>query len=203
MRVIKKSSDEETAKLVYPLFDAILGELYLENFFDEVELFLGNKDKVFAGKNKLVISLDCRNDFIQSRDKKATRAILLHQIFHGVSGKYLKGMPHFIEDIIINKEMIKRGYGDDLIYYYYLYLMGHGATVADLEDFLNVNVPWLSFHSLDEYNSDFLKKIIARFRDKKRFEKSSKELFSALQKNLWKRTNQKTAVNAYKKLRVL
>ena len=201
MEIVKKSSKKfKKTKLISDVFNSILGEMALEKFFDKIEISIEEKDDSNINNRNAKISLDYRNPFIQNSDRRAIKILILHQIFHAITRQYVKPMPHVVEDVIINKELIKRGYGDDLLYFYYIYLVNHHKGVNNIEDFLHINVPWISFFSLDDYNSAFLKRIINKFENTKKFQKQSKKLVSVMKKDLLKEGNQKIAINAYKNI---
>lgn len=201
MKIIKRSTkNTEQARTVSNTFNTVLVEVPLEKFFDKIELNIGAKEGVFIEKRSAKILLDHKNRYIQNSDRKAIKILILHQLFHAITRQYMKKLPHVIEDVIINKDLIKRGYGDDLLYFYYIHMVNHPKHIENIEDFLELNIPWLSFFSLDSYNSEFLKKMTTRFEGIKKFESQSKKLFSVMKKDMLNQRNQKIAINAYKNI---
>lgn len=201
MKIVKKSTKKTPhSKTVSDTFNTVLGEVPLEKFFDKIELNLGEKEDVIIAKRSAKILLNYKSQPIQNNDRKAIKILILHQLFHAITQQYMKPLPHMLEDVIINKDLIKRGYGDDLLYFYYIQMMKHPKQIKDIEDFLELNIPWLSFFSLDDYNSEFLKRMINRFEDRKKYETKSTKLFSAMKKDMLKERNQKIAINAYENI---
>ena len=103
-------------------------------------------------------------------------------------------LPRPIEDVIIGRELVKRGYGDDLLYMYYN--MVARSSVKNAVDYVEISLPWIIFHGYDDYNSDIMKKLASKV-SKKKFPET-KKFFDALcdlsQKTLAK------AVDEYEKV---
>jgi hypothetical protein len=108
-----------------------------------------------------------------------------------------KKIPDFLMEIMSNREIIRKGHEKDLFYYCYLFLIQYEPhVIKELSTFLKINIPWLSFFSLDNYDSLFLKKLIDRFKYTKGFESMTRDLFLAAKGNLTKGSLEK-AIEAY------
>lgn len=203
MRVIKKlvKHDKKT-ELVSETFDECL--MILNPYFlSRIDFSLEFKDKLDLIFSNACLSLNYNNPFIQNKDKKAIRILILQKLLCLIFRRGYKSMPELIEEVVINREIIRKGYGNDLFYYYYLFLLEYETHIINTMDiFLKVNVPWLSFSGLDDYYADFFKEMVNRFKQKKEFEVKTKELFLALEKNLLKNENLDKAIAIYNQLGV-
>jgi hypothetical protein len=66
-----------------------------------------------------------------------------------------------------------------------------------MKEYLEINIPWLSFYSLDNYNSEFLKDILRKIKNKEKYEERAKKLIDSLKKELTKENNLNYALNVY------
>ncbi|MEM7819784.1 MAG: hypothetical protein QXD48_03065 [Candidatus Aenigmatarchaeota archaeon] len=197
MRIIKKFvENDEKIKLISNIFDSIIKNFDFIQHFDSLEFHVRDKNIVKLYNNTALISIDYNNEIIQDRDERAIRSMILHQLYHLIiKRRYQIDMPHLIEDILINREMIKDGYGDDVFYIYYIYLIK--KKEVDFNDFIIINIPWLSFYRFDKYNSEYLKDMIKRIKYKKEYEERTKKLFEILKKDLTDEKNLRYAIHLY------
>lgn len=200
MKIVKNLIEKnDKTKLVSDIFDECLKELNYQ-FFEKIELHLQKEDKIKMDFPNAYIFLNYNNPFIQSSDKKAIKIIILRQIISLViSSKYMdKKIPGFILEIMTNREVIKKGLGKDLFYYYYLYLIQYEPNkILELSTFLQINIPWLSYFGVDNYDSRTMKKIINSFEYIKEFESTTRDLFLAVKKDLLKEKSLEKAIEAY------
>jgi len=175
MWLIIKSDESPEAKLFSSIFRQEVNNL---TAFAIVELILGDEDSVSVTGTHSRISIDLRNDFIQEKDEKAVRFFVAQKIFLANIKRLEIGEP-FIEEILANKAVAKAGYEDALVYYYYT-LISKMRKNPDFEEFMLLNVPWLSLHGIDDYDSKVFLKALSRFDYSKKYEPAVAELFGLL-----------------------
>jgi len=200
MRIVKNLIDKnEKTQLVSAIFDECLKEMNYQ-FFNKIEFHLQKEDEIKLDFPDAYIYMNYSNPFIQSSDKKAIKIILLKQLIclAIMSKNPDKKIPDFIMEILTNREIIRKGHGKDLFYYYYLLLIQYESPkIQELSTFLKINTPWLSFFSLDNYDSKFLKKFMDRFEYTKAFESATRDLFLAVKEDLLKGKRLDKAIEAY------
>ncbi|MBI5061146.1 MAG: hypothetical protein HZB67_02430 [Candidatus Aenigmarchaeota archaeon] len=84
-----------------------------------------------------------------------------------------------IDEIITNREMIRKGFGEELFYYYYL-LLHRNEKIDTYHKYVTKSVPWLSFLGFDAHHSDFLREAIDRMKYRKAYQQRAKKLFDVL-----------------------
>ncbi len=200
MRIVKNLiAKNEKTQLVSAIFDECLKELNYQ-FFNKIELHLQKEDEMKLDFPDAYIYLNYSDPFIQSSDKKAIKIILLKKLIclAIMSKNPDKKIPDFIMEILTNREIIRKGHGKDLFYYYYIILLQYEPPrIQELSIFLKINIPWLSFVSLDNYDSKFLKKFIDRFEYTKAFESMTRDLFLVVKEDLSKGKLLDKAIEAY------
>ena len=200
MHVIKRfiGTDEKTG-IVSEIFDECLTAADC-HFLSELSFNLDHKDETRLDSGSATIYLNYRNPFIQSMDKKAIRILILRQLLR-ITLRKDRELPGIVEDILVNRAIIRKGYAEDLFYYYYLVLMEYEAASDEIESFINLNIPWLSFSGMDNYSSETLRKIAERINSKKELQDTTRALFDALKKDLLKNENMEEAVRLWNELR--
>lgn len=173
MRIIKKFPKGEQGEFVSKLFDRIItkGDYHLP--FEQLEFHLRDSDISKVDDEKAVICIDYNNPLILEKDQRGVNTLIRHELFRLM---FKMNLPQVIEDVIIGREMIKRGFGDDLFYIYYSRILK--MNVSNIEDYIKINLPWIIFHEQDKYNSEMLKKIAGKV-SKKRYSET-KKLFDVL-----------------------
>src|SRR3989338_295387 len=109
--------------------------------------------------------------------------MILRMLFRAIYRETHHEMPEAIEEIAVNREMVKRGYGNDLAYHYYTH-RGKGPLKDD--------IAWLSFHFQDKYNAEF-------FRNKKPAAEM-KETIESLKRDLEDENNMRNAISSCMKI---
>ena len=196
MRLIKKLEKDEKARFVSKLIDSVLIETGC-NSFERLVFSLG-EDNVEFKDSTAKISLDKNNIFIAEKDTRATRILILQKLELAFLRKHKK-IPGYIENLIINRRIIKK-FSKDFFYFSYLYLIKEEKNVKDIDKFLNINLPWLSFHGLDDYNSNFSLKMLKIFKYRKAFQQQTRKLFLALKQDL---ENEDNLIKAMKEFALL
>ena len=171
MRLIKKFERDEKTDFVSRIFDGVIIKNPFPLPFSRMELHIRDYDVTVFDTEKAIICLNYNNPLILEMDERGVRTLLLHEIFRLM---LRVNQPRLIEDVMVGRAMILRGYGEDLFYVYYNELMKskHEETRAS---FLKASIPWVIFYGLDEYNSKFLK-VLAGKLHKRKFPETSKFL---------------------------
>ena len=174
-------------------------------------------DKVFLSINfpwnleKIIFSLSNKNDSnfnypnaeiflnpkIRKQEESVIKLIIFKEIFSLlIKIKNMESGIRFIDNIIANREMIKNGFGDYYLNYAYVKLF-RPIEIENFHTFLTLNLPWISFSGLDNFNSVFLKDMVKKFKYPKTFETRSGRLFSTTEKDLTDKKNLRRAINLY------
>jgi len=124
---------------------------------------------------KAVISINKNNRFVMENDRKGIEMLLAKRI---LSLRFSSSL----SELFVDREIINLGLSEKLFYYYYV-LLSSPREISNIEDFIQLNVPWLSFYPHDKEYSQFLKEAIPKHR--KEFESATKKLFGMLKKNLY------------------
>ena len=157
MRITKSLESGAGRGPVSRAFDAAITKFPHPWRFEKMELVFGESHSVDISGGKCKITIDRKDRFVAEKDCRAVSLIIARLLFKTAS-REIRGRLHPIaEDIIVNREMISRGYGDDLVYYYYQRSLGALPASAPLKR-LEQEVAWLSFYPADRYNADFLRK---------------------------------------------
>lgn len=197
MRLVKSFENDELSGFVSKVIDSVLLETGY-NFFDRVEFSLG-EDLVEVKDSTAMISLDKNNLFITEKDTRAARILILQNLELAFLRKYVR-IPDYIEKLIVNRRIVKR-FSDDFLYFSYLFLNKEEKDIRDMDKFLNINLPWLSFYGGDDYNSRFLLKTLDIFKNRKAFQQQTINLFLALKKDLENEENLNNAVKEFELLK--
>lgn len=193
MRLIKRLGNDELSGVVSKIVDSVLLETGY-NFFERLEFSLG-EDRVEVEDHTAKISLDKDNTFIVERDTRVTRILILQKLELAFLRKYNK-FPDYIENLIVNRRIVKR-FGNDFFYLSYIYLIREERNIKDMNKFLNINLPWLSFYGINDYNSRFLLKMLSMFKNRKVFQHLARKLFLALKRDLGKERNLAKAIKEF------
>ncbi|KHO47436.1 MAG: hypothetical protein QT00_C0002G0088 [archaeon GW2011_AR5] len=160
MHVTKIYEKDAGTRLVSDIFDNILVNGDFK--FESIELHVRDKAVSFIDDEKAVICLDYNDPFIREMDARGIRILLVHELFR-LTFKF--DVPKHVEDVIIGREMLRRGYGDELLYLYYNRLLQGGYE--GIEGCVRANLPWIIFSKHDKYDSELLKKQAAKICGKK------------------------------------
>ena len=163
MKIVKKYEKDETTLIVSKLFDMMIKRNLYPMPFDRLELHIRDYNVTVVEDNKAIICINYNNPLVQEKDMRGIKTVIRHELVRLMLGINL---PKPIEDVIVGREMIKRGMEDELFYMYYIYMM---RTVYSnrIEDYIKINLPWIIFHGYDDYNSSVLKNLAgALFKNK-------------------------------------
>jgi hypothetical protein len=187
MRILKSFPvrDEKT-KLVSRVFDEIIVVLGYPWKFDKIELHVRDEDKTLIEGNRCIAVLDYGDMFIQQMDAKGIRIIITRALFKAIIQEANGRLPEMLEDLVVNREMIRKGFGDDLAYYYYQKNMA--SVLSNREK----QVAWLSFYIDDKYNAEFFRSF-----DRSGATGNVQRLLNCLKKDLNNKGNLNDALRIY------
>lgn len=178
------------------IFDELLLRTTILHNLDTIEFHVRDKNIAKLHDMNAIISIDYNDQFLRENDDKGMRSLILHGLYHIIIKKrYDISIPHFIEDILINRQMIADGYSDYVFYPAYLFLL-HKKEV-DFHDFLTINMLWLSFSGLDDHNAEFLKEMVKKIKYNKTYEKRVTRLFEYLKKDITDESDLAHAIHLY------
>lgn len=185
MRILKSFAvaDGKTA-LASRMFDKILARSDYPWRFGRMELHIRDENRLILKEGTCLILLDYNDIFVQQSDARGIAAMILRMLFKAIARTRHGSMPEPLEDVIANREMIRKGHGDELVYYYYA-RQEKGGLAED--------IAWLSFWPQDKYNYEF-------FRDKSKTDESRRELAESLKRDLEVQDNFEKAVIACRKI---
>ncbi len=188
MRILKSFAvqDEKTER-VSRIFDRIVTTFDYPWKFSRLELHIRDENKLLLKDDACIMVLDYNDPLIQQSDSKGIAILVLRTLFKAIYRESHGEAPEAIEDIAINREMVKKGYGNDLAYYYYTHYYTHRAK-GPLKD----DIAWLSFHLQDKYNAEL-------FRNKKPAEER-KEAIESLKRDLEDQHNMRNAIRNYMRI---
>ena len=181
MHVVKRFPSGEHGQLVSRVFDEALVSSGVKLNYNSIELELRDRDVSLVKDYTATICLDYNNPLVLDMDEKGIGIIIRRELFRLM---FKFNLPRPVEDVIIGRELVKRGFGDDLLYMYYNIVMR--SMPKNISDYIAVNIPWIIFRGYDDYNSDLMKKLAGKVCSKKFPE--TKKLFDMLcnlsQKNM-------------------
>jgi len=201
MKIVKKAiTDDSKTRAMFEVFDDVIKKLDYPWKMERLEFLIDDKNFVFVGEKTARITLNYNDVMIQDNDRKALFSIILHAFYHIiVRDKYNlqeTPLPHFFEDIIANREMIKNGY-DDLVFYLSFSSLVKKKHVNNMGDYLDVNVPWLSFYKIDDYNSISLRDMLKKIKNRGEYGEDAKKLIDMLKRDITKEKELNHALTAY------
>ena len=153
MKIVKRFIKDEQTSLISGVFDEFLVSDSFHLPFDSIEFHIRDSDISIVKGDKALVCLDYNNPLFLQKDIKGIKTIVRHEFFRLM---FKTNLSRDIEDVIIGREMIKRGFGEDLLYVYYHYIVNSKAT--NIQDYIKSNLPWIIFQGYDKNNSEFLKK---------------------------------------------
>jgi len=174
MKVVKKFDRDKRTELVSRIFDEVLMKNDYPLPFNRLEFHIRDFDVTSFEEDKALICLSYNNPFILEMDERGLAILVRHELFRLT---LRLTSPRLIEDVIVGKELIKRGFGDELFYMYYNLLM-KSKHEEKVHSFVRANIPWIIFSGLDDYNSKFLKELVSKLYKRKFPE--TKKLFLVL-----------------------
>lgn len=173
MRIVKKFVRDDKTEFASEMFDKIMAKNDYPMPFERMEFHIRDSDVTSVDDGSALICINYNNPLVLEKDRKGLGILIHHELFRLM---FKTELPRVIEDVIIGRELIKRGFSDDLLYMYYNYMVN--IRVDGAESYIKMNLPWVIFRGYDEYNSEILKKL-ARKLCRKKFPETRK-LFNIL-----------------------
>ena len=140
---------------------------------------LGDKDAIYAEGNELHLEFDKNNTFIKNGDPDGIKILVLRKLL--ISG-FKMDAPEIIVKLLADRKIMNEGFSRELVCYYYCSLIMRKRAIENFEDFLEVNLPWLSFSRSDSYNSEFFRQLVSMFGRREEFEAPCGKLLSLMAK---------------------
>ena len=168
MRIVKKFPAE--ARFVSDVFDDVIKKSGVNLTYSQLEFHVRDYNTTVIEDDKAVVCIDYNNPLVLDKDARGISTLIRFELFRLM---LRPGMPREIEDVIVGREMVLQGFGDDLFYMYYAMLMK--TKPVSLIDYVRASVPWITFRGVDNYNSSFLKDLLAKVQ-KNRFPEATKLL---------------------------
>ena len=160
MIVAKNFVRDDRTELVSQVFDKFIMSQELHLPFERIELNIRDTTVSVVEDQSALVCIDYNDPVVIEKDKKGVKMLVYRELFRLM---FKFDIPRPIEDVIIDRELIKRGFGEDLFYLYYVGMMN--KKHATLEDYINLNIPWISFSRHDKHNSDFMKRLAKKLAD--------------------------------------
>ncbi len=193
MRVVKKlCTKNEKTLFISKVFDDVITRTEFPLNFDYIELNVGYGATVVED-DRIVIGVDINDPLLMNMDSRVVKMLLTFELFRVYVRKMLKiEVPRFIEDVIVGKEIVRKGLANDISYIFYILAMTQSVT--DIKSFIRANIPWLVFKGEDK----FYHKLFHDYaRSETKYRIRTKELFAALEKDLWDLKNLKNCIQLY------
>ncbi len=154
MIIAKNFTHDDRTQLVSDVFDKFLRSRELHLPFEKIELNIRDTTTSIVEDDNALVCIDYNSPVVAEKDKKGVSMLVYRELFRLM---FKFDLPRSVEDVIIDKELVKRGFGDGLFYLYYVSMMNKNHVT--IEDYINLNIPWIVFNKQDPYNSDFMKKL--------------------------------------------
>lgn len=162
MRIVKKFVRDNKTEFASGIFDRIIASHDYPLPFERIEFHIRDSDITVADSSSALICISYNNPFVLEKDAKGLSIIIRHELFRLM---FKTSLPRIIEDVIVGRELVKRGFGDDLLYMYYNYMAS--MRVDSNESYVKLNMPWIIFKGYDNYNSELLKHLAKKLCRKK------------------------------------
>jgi hypothetical protein len=202
MKIIKKMRKKNDITLfISNIIDLLVKNLDQLLRFNEIGFIFGDDEYFKLNEKDVEIGINVDDQLILLKDVEITKYKLLHQIFHAIIRSYGIRTNHWLEDILVNREILKSGFTKEYFYFSYVKIVHYESPgKTDMQGFLRVNIPWLSFYSIDKYNSLFFLHVIDKFNFDPSLKEKTKSLFDVTKKNLWLNKNLIEAEKIYNEL---
>jgi len=132
--------------------------------YERIEFFLSATGGIKENDSSLLVYLPYKNYFFEHNDRRGMKILVLKHIFMIDAKIKFKDYPKFLAELDAYRKIIKNGFSEELYYYFFIHLMKKDKHVKTLNDYIDINIPWLSFYKLDDYISDFFKEFAKKFK---------------------------------------
>ncbi len=142
--------------------------------FDYIEIRICEKDSFFINERNLFLSLKPDTEFTNFTSKT------LLMLYRARTSALFGDLPEPLLEMISRRDMAA-SFPENLINMCYSELIS--SNVNTTRDFLRANLPWLAFHGIDNWNREFLRKMV-----KGRFP-ITRKLILAMKKDMYNEKN--------------
>jgi len=194
---VTKFFDTKKFPLLSKSIDSVLLRVDYPWRFDSMIFILDDTNYFKLKDGEAEIHLDY--GLVYHEDERFLKSAVMRIIFAMITS--LNNMStgvRIIDEILANREMSRKGFGEDLFYYYYLKFLGK-KEIDTIEKYIEMNVPWLS---IEGYDSQVLREMVERISSQhgKAFQRKAKKLLDVLSKDLNNEKNLKNAIKWHKKI---
>ncbi|MBI2971087.1 MAG: hypothetical protein HYY37_01565 [Candidatus Aenigmarchaeota archaeon] len=168
---------DERARVFSRIVDTVIPSFTYLNF-NGISISLCEKDAIELSDDAAKIHVNYYRREILEKDERAISIVLISSLLKAELRKVMQA-PAPVEDVFVSRKIAKT-HQQDLFYYWYLSLLYHQPKIATMEAFIGINIPWLSFYGIDDYDAEFLMNMVSRFSYPVSYEAQAKELFVLL-----------------------
>ncbi|MBI4019252.1 MAG: hypothetical protein HY364_03265 [Candidatus Aenigmarchaeota archaeon] len=153
------------------IFDAAAGAINKHFNFRKVRITSGSENLARIDGDELMLTLNVKDPFVSEPSYAALIAV--RETYLAMYGR--DGLP---ADLLANRSVIRDGMGKELAGYYFFLLMERkNKNASTLREFVELNVPHLSFAGLDEGQADIFRDIVESFTVPPEAKKKTERLF--------------------------
>lgn len=198
MKIIKNVP--ERYSYISKVFDDIIKKSNFNLKFTKLYLHVSNEDNSEIIGDDGIIKIDTSNAFVTDEDLRGIRILLLLQLYRFIIKPKIQTKIKYIEDFSISREMLKKDFIEDMVYFYYNRIMQADKKISTVNKFLEIKIAPEIFSGIDQYYNEFFNDLISGFKYRKEFETKTKGLFNSLKKDLTDDVNIEFAEKQYEKL---
>lgn len=195
MRIIAKTAEDKIPKQFLKTFYyhiAMFGPLLkTDNFLLE----FSDRNETNIEEREARVKINPNDSIFQ--DKDIIAPFICQEIVR-IKIKQQIALPKIIEDIVCGRETAKI-YQKEYFQLSYLELLKK-KRLKTLEDFLEANKHWITFHPLDAYNSEFLKNLAKKLGHDKKFDLLCAPFFNVSKIGLSNNEKLNKVIEAYENL---
>ena len=140
------------AKTVSSCFDTVVKNLPPVLKYDCIKLVLDSENGFSKEEKRITVMLNYNDVFVRNRYEKGVRALILQHIMLS----HFEDVPGFFRELFSNRQIIKSGFSEDLMFYCFVKLL-RARKPRSRNEFLDISLPWLSFYGTDDFYSSILK----------------------------------------------
>jgi len=198
MRIVKKLYHKDKRTLfLSKVFNEIIAKTEFQLNFEYLEFYIGHgKTSILDNAAKIIINSN--SPLLNDIDKRIAKVLITFELYRLILQKVLQvNVPRLIEDMIVGKRLVSRGYSDDIAYIFYILMMKQKIT--GIKSFVQFNLPWIIFKGEDNFYYDLFYQY-AKYHKYPGYELKARNLFEALQQDLFNTKNLKECINLYEEI---
>ena len=169
MRITKNTDDPVISRAVTRV------ALMVADNFESLQVTVGSSDYEEIDAGAAMVSISRDNPFLLDHDEDGIEILVMKRVL---------ALRHDgrLSDISADRELIREGMGKKLFSYYYT-LLCEKKEIKSMEEYIEANIPWISFYPHDKGSSEALQEVLGSIKHPK-FPQTD-NLFSLLKKNLY------------------